>query len=151
MMQPGTQEPLGHSLSRICRLTHARMYALTGQIGLHRGQSLVLKVLWGQDGLTHSELSNLLHVAPATMTNMITRMEKSGLVERRSDAHDQRMSHVYLTEAGNAIETQVQHMWTEFEAQVFDGFDADEREMLRQAFERIQVNLLRLDEENVEV
>jgi ppGpp synthetase/RelA/SpoT-type nucleotidyltranferase len=45
----------------------------------------------------------------------------------------------------------VQHMWTEFEAQVFDGFDADEREMLRQAFERIQENLLRLDEENVEV
>ena len=97
-------EPLGHSLSRICRLTHARMYALSGQIGLHRGQSLVLKALSGQDGLTHSELSNLLYVRPATMTNMIKRMEKSGLVERRPDAHDQRVSRVYLTEAGNAIQ-----------------------------------------------
>lgn len=150
MHQNIVSEPLGHSLSRICRLVHARMYALTGEIGLHRGQSLVLKALWGQDGLTHSELSNLLHVTPATMTNMIQRMEKSGLVERRPDAHDQRVSRVYLTAAGNAIQVQVQQMWTEFEAQVFDGFDAEEREGLRQVFERIQANLLRLDEENEE-
>ena len=150
MHQNTLSEPLGHSLSRICRLTHARMYALSGRIGLHRGQSLVLKALWGQDGLTHSELSNLLHVKPATMTNMIKRMEKSALVECRPDAHDQRVSRVYLTEGGNAIQAQVQQMWMEFEAQVFHGFDAEEREVLRQAFERIQMNLLRLDEENKE-
>lgn len=150
MDQNGVSEPLGHSLSRICRLTHARMYALSGEIGLHRGQSLVLKALWGQDGLTHSELSNLLHVTPATMTNMIKRMEKSGLLERRADDYDQRVSHVYLTDAGNAIQTQVKKMWTGFEAQVFQGFSGEERDALRQAFERIQANLLRLDEENEE-
>ena len=105
------QEPLGHSLSRICRLTHARMYALVGQIGLHRGQSLVLKALWGQNGLTHSELANLLFVRPATMTNMIKRMEKIGLVERQPDKDDQRVSRVYLTEAGYEIQEQVQQIW----------------------------------------
>lgn len=143
-------EPLGHSLSRICRLTHARMYALSGQIGLHRGQSLVLKALWGQEGLTHSELSDLLHVRPATMTNMLKRMEKSGIVERRPDVHDQRVSRVYLTESGNALREQVRQMWQAFEQQVFDGFTADERETLRRFFDQIQANLLALDEDAIE-
>ena len=141
-------EPLGHSLSRICRLTHARMYALVGQIGLHRGQSLVLKALWGQNGLTHSELADLLFVRPATVTNMIKRMEKIGLVERQPDKDDQRVSRVYLTEAGYEIQEQVQQVWMDFEAQVFQGFDPDELAVLRRSFEQIQFNLMRLDEED---
>ena len=56
MSRQPVPEPLGHILSRICRLVHARMYALVGQVGLHRGQPLVLKALWGQDGLTQTEL-----------------------------------------------------------------------------------------------
>ena len=140
-------EPLGHSLSRICRLTHARMYALVGQIGLHRGQSLVLKALWGKNGLTHSELADLLFVRPATVTNMIKRMEKIGLVERQPDKDDQRVSRVYLTEAGYEIQEQVQQVWMDFEAQVFQGFDPGELAVLQRSFEQIQFNLMRLDEE----
>ncbi len=147
MQQHSNPEPLGHSLSRICRLTHARMHALIGQIGLHRGQSLVLKALWGQNGRTHSELADLLFVRPATMSNMIKRMEKSGLVERRSDKDDQRVSRVYLTDAGYEIRGQVRQVWTEFEGQVFQGFDPDELVALQHSFEQIQSNLIQLDEE----
>ncbi len=147
MQHDSASEPLGHLLSRICRLTHARMYTLVGQIGLHRGQSLVLKSLWGQDGLTNSELADLLFVRPATMTNMIKRMEKIGLVERRPDTEDQRMSRVYLTEAGYEIQEPVRQVWMDFEAQVFQGFDPDELAALRCSFEQIQSNLMQLDEE----
>ena len=146
MPQNPAPEPLGHSLSRICRLTHARMYALVGRIGMHRGQPLVLKALWGQDGLTHSELADLLFVRPATMSNMIKRMVKSGLVERRPDKSDQRVSRVYLTEAGREIQEHVQQVWMDFEAQVFRGFEPDELAALRGSFERIQFNLMGLDE-----
>ncbi len=147
MPQDPVSEPLGHSLSRICRLTHARMHTLVGQIGLHRGQSLVLKALWGQNGRTHSELADLLFVRPATMTNMIKRMVKTGLVERRPDENDQRVSRVYLTEAGYEIRGQVRQVWMDFEAQVFQGFDQDELVVLRRSFEQIQSNLMQLDEE----
>lgn len=147
MQRDSASEPLGHLLSRICRLTHARMYALVGQIGLHRGQSLVLKALWGQNGLTHSELADLLFVRPATMTNMIKRMEKTGLVERRPDKDDQRVSRVYLTEAGYEIQEPVQQIWMNFESRVFQGLAPDELAILRRSFEQIQSNLMQLDEE----
>lgn len=146
MSRQPVPEPLGHVLSRICRLVHARMYALVGQVGLHRGQPLVLKALWGQDGLTQTELTELLHVRPATMTNMIKHMEQAGLVERRRTERDRRVSRVYLTEAGQEIQGQVQQIWRAFEAQVFAGLGEDERASLQRYFTQIQDNLLRMDE-----
>ena len=146
MSRQPVPEPLGHVLSRICRLVHARMYALVGQVGLHRGQPLVLKALWGQDGLTQTELTELLHVRPATMTNMIKHMEQAGLVERRRTERDRRVSRVYLTEAGQEIQGQVQQIWRDFEAQVFAGLSEEERASLLRHFTHIQDNLLRMDE-----
>lgn len=147
MPEQRTPEPLGHILSRICRLTHAQMHALVGPLGLHRGQPLVLKALWGQEGLTHTELGNLLHVRPATVTNMVKHMERTGFVERRTDEQDRRVSRVYLTAAGRDIQGQVQQTWIDFEAQVFDGLDQEERALLRRMLEQVQENMLRLHSE----
>jgi len=114
---------------------------------MYRGQPYVLKVLWEEEGLTHSELARRLHVQPATVTNIITRMEKAGFVERRSDEKDQRVSRVYLTDKGREIQGQVKQIWREFEAQVFAGFSAKERAALQQFFVRIRDNLLQLGDD----
>ena len=144
MSQNTTSEPLGHLLSRICQLTHARMYAFVEPLGLHRGQSMVLKVLGRQDGLTNAALADLLCVRPATITNMVNRLEEAGLVERRPCARDQRMSHIYLTDAGLDIQDQVQQVWINFEAQVFQGLDQCKLDELRHVLEHIQTNLMQL-------
>lgn len=47
-----------------------------------------------------SEISNLLHVSPPTVTQLIKGLEADGLVERRMDATDRRVIRVKLTEAG---------------------------------------------------
>ena len=79
------QEPhhsLGLALANICRLHHARIHILLESVGLYRGQPPLLFALWHQDGQTHSELAERLHVTPATITRMIQRMEKTGFLER---------------------------------------------------------------------
>jgi len=139
-------EPTGHLLSQICRLTHARMYTMVDRVGLHRGQSLVLKALWGQDGLTHRELAERLYVRSSTMTNMIKRMEKAGFVERRADELDQRLSRVYLTHNGRELQRQVQEIWRAFEGRVFAGLDPDQVGLLRQFFLQIRDNLIEMGE-----
>jgi DNA-binding MarR family transcriptional regulator len=124
------------------------MYALVEPLGLHRGQSMVLKALGGHDGSTNSALADLLCVRPATMTNMVNRLEQAGLVERRPDARDQRVSHIYLTGAGSDIQDQVQRVWMDFEAQVFQGLDQGELSELRRVFEHIQTNLAQLADDS---
>jgi DNA-binding MarR family transcriptional regulator len=74
---------------------------------------------------------------------MLKRMEKAGFVERRSDPADERVSRVYLTDAGRAIQERVAGVWREIEAQSFAGFGDRERDQLQGHLARVRDNLLR--------
>jgi DNA-binding MarR family transcriptional regulator len=87
-----------------------------------------------------------MQVSPATVTNMLKRMEKAGFVERRPDAEDQRVSRVYLTDAGHAIRGRVDQHWQGVEARVFGTFSELEQETLRELLTRVQQELVRLHE-----
>ncbi len=144
MNQPPEPESLGRSLGEVCRLKHKRMHTLLHGLGLHRGQPSVLRALWEEEGLTHTELTRRLNVRPATITKMIARMERAGFVERRSDPHDQRISRVYLTETGRNIREEVQRIWHTLDEETLAGFTPQEQELLRQFLLRIRENLNRL-------
>lgn len=139
----GTSEPesLDRLFSQICRLKHARVHTLYESLGLYRGQPRMLRALWEQEGLTHTELSRQLRVQPATITKMLQRMEKAGFVERRQDPDDQRVSRVYLTAAGRAVREDVQQVWRRLEEEAFASFTEEESLLLRQLFLRIRDNL----------
>jgi DNA-binding MarR family transcriptional regulator len=147
MPQQPKPESLDFLLVQICRLHHARAYTLLEELGLYRGQPPVLFALWEREGLTHSELAARLHVKPATITKMINRMEKSGFVQRRSDSEDQRVSRVYLTDAGRAIQNEVERVWRTLLEETFVGFSLEERLLLRRFFLQMRDNLLQVTEE----
>ncbi len=50
--------------------------------------------------LTIGELSNKLYLAPSTITDLIDRMEKGGLVTRLRDTHDRRTVKIKVEEKG---------------------------------------------------
>ena len=144
MNRPLEPKSLDRLLGDVCRLKRKRMHVLLHGLGLHRGQTSVLRALWEEEGLTHTELTRRLHVRPATITKMIARMERAGFVERRSDPHDQRVSRVYLTEAGRNVREEVQRIWRTLDEEVLVGFTPQEQESLRQFLLRIRENLDRL-------
>lgn len=136
-------ERLEMLFAEVCRLKHNRVQTLLKALGLYRGQPALLGALWEQEGLTHTELAQRLGVQPATITKMVNRMERAGFVVRRQDPVDQRVSRVYLTEAGHAIRTDVERIWEVLEREAFAGFNAEERTLLAQFFRRIRENLQR--------
>jgi DNA-binding MarR family transcriptional regulator len=146
MNQPPESESLEVLLAQICKLKHTRVQALLEALGLYEGQPAMLRTLWAQQGLTHTELARSLRVQPATITKMITRMEKTGFVERRHDPDDQRVSRVYLTEAGRAVQADVQQVWHTLEKEAFADFGQEERALLRRFLLQIRGNLRRVTE-----
>ncbi|MCL6430220.1 MAG: MarR family transcriptional regulator [Anaerolineae bacterium] len=130
-------------LVQVCRLHYLRAHELLEKIGLYRGQPPVLRALSEQEGLTHTELAERLRVTPATITRMLQRMEKAGFVERRPDPEDQRISRVYLTEAGRGVQSALHEVVRTMEAETLAGFSQEERALLRRLLERIRDNLLR--------
>jgi DNA-binding MarR family transcriptional regulator len=135
------QETIGYMLAQTCKRLRAHLHGALEEIGLYRGQHFILHVLWENEGLMHSELAARSCVQPATITNALQRMEKAGLVERRPDEEDQRVSRVYLTDAGRSMHGKAERAWREMEARAFAGLSQADQETLQELLTRIQENL----------
>lgn len=81
----------------------ARMLVEKGAEGIHPAQAGCLHVLKDHDGVSQRDLANMLHLARPTVTTMLQAMERSGLIARRVDAHDQRLTRVFLTDDGREL------------------------------------------------
>jgi DNA-binding MarR family transcriptional regulator len=73
-------------------------------LGLTYPQYLVLVVLWESGGSTVKGLADRLRLDSATLTPLLKRMEKAGLVTRTRDSVDQRVVNITLTERAREIE-----------------------------------------------
>ena len=143
-MEPESLESTNILLAQVCRLHHARAHQVFDTIGIYRGQPPMLKALWEQDGQMHSELAARLHVKPATVSRMVQRMESAHLLTCKPDPQDQRVSRVYLTPAGKAMQPVLEQTDRTFEADTLAGFTLEERVVLRRLLLQIRDNLVRV-------
>jgi DNA-binding MarR family transcriptional regulator len=81
--------------------TSKRMEATLGLTGPQR---LVLRLVGRFPGITAGRLAQIMHVHPSTLTGVLKRMEKRGLLERKSDPLDGRKALFALTEAGRSLD-----------------------------------------------
>jgi MarR family transcriptional regulator, organic hydroperoxide resistance regulator len=139
------EESLGFLFGEISRLHHSRVHSIFAEHGLHRGQHRILFVLWHGDGVTQKELSEEINLAPATITDALQRMEKAGLIERRADVEDQRISRVYLTDKGKDLQLKVFDVFKSMEDESFKDFTVEEKILLRRFFIQIRDNLRSMD------
>jgi DNA-binding MarR family transcriptional regulator len=79
----------------------ARRADLTGP------QLTVLKMLEGLGDLSLSDLSERIRAQNSTVTGIIDRMEREGLVARARSTEDRRVVHIKLTERGAKIASQI--------------------------------------------
>ncbi len=81
-----------------------------GSVGLTYPQYLVLLVLWESDGMTVKSLAQWLKLDSATITPLLKRLEKVGLLTRKRNAEDERIVNIFLTEKGKDLEHEVAAM-----------------------------------------
>lgn len=81
--------------------------------GITYPQYLVLICLWERDGQTIVELSDPLDLDSGTLSPLLKRMEKNGLVSREHDTNDFRRIHFSLTQKGKDLEPVVRKMQVE--------------------------------------
>lgn len=138
MLKP---DSLYHLFSQVLRLHFYRLHMLLDKVGVYPGQPPMLFSLYKQNGQSQKELSAKLGVKPATITVMLKRMEKAQLVERMPDPEDQRVSRVYLTEAGREVTREVKEVMSVLDEECFRHFSEEEQMLLRRLFMQMRDNL----------
>ena len=76
------------------------------ELGITYPQYLVLIVLWEHDNQPVNDIAHRLLLETNTVTPLLQRMEKLGLVVRQRGKEDKRQQIVSLTEKGKALEEQ---------------------------------------------
>jgi len=102
---------IGTALLALGRAHRTRLAALLAPHGLHPGQDLLLMVLWESPGLSQSSLATRLGVEAPTVTRMLQRLERGGLIERRRAPHDGRVVVVHPTPRSRLLESTVRRAW----------------------------------------
>ncbi len=135
------QDYIGFQLLQIHKAHRQRAEAGLNKLGVHTGQEMILLQLWIEEGIPQSQLAASMEVEPPTATKMLQRMERAGLIERRPDPEDARVSLVYLTERGRALEQPVLDVWKQLEAQTVSGLSLTEQTLLHRLLLQMLTNL----------
>jgi len=92
-----------YTASRLIIQTYTPMLT---QLGITYPQYLVLMVLWEKDAQPVNDIAHRLMLETNTVTPLLQRMEKQGIVIRKKGEKDKRQQIVSLTEKGKAMEQQ---------------------------------------------
>ena len=104
-------------------------------------QGRILYVLWQQDGISIKTLSDQSGLAITSLTTMLERMEKSGLICRRQDDADKRKTLLYLTDLAKALKDDYDAVSEEMGNIYYKGFSEDEIQQFEKYLDRIRANL----------
>jgi DNA-binding MarR family transcriptional regulator len=100
----------------------------------------VLMSLWREDGLNMTELGRRAGLEPSTMTGLLDRMERDGLLYRSADPGDRRALRVYLTEEGVHIQGTVLGVLEQVIAKIFSGISEEDLGHLKGILRRVLEN-----------
>ena len=105
--------------------------------GITPGQYGVLSCLWARGTATPKEIAQELRLENSTVSGVLDRMQKRGLIDRVLDPNDRRSLQVVATEAGMAIRDGVLQAVEELNAQILGGFPPEQKELLLSCLRRI--------------
>lgn len=83
-------------------------------------------------------LARNAHVRPSSVSEVLERLEKSGLIERRRDQKDRRVLRVYLTDKGSAQNESNSARWYRFVGHLMEHLSEAEKESYLQILQKLQ-------------
>ncbi len=121
----------------IVHLQRQLMFRVFAKYDLHPAQALCMRVLSHAGGeVTQTEIANALVLSRPSVTRLLQRMQRSGLVVRRTDETDQRQTLVTLTPAGRDLEHHLEQALAEYAAATLARLPDDDRAELARVLPR---------------
>jgi len=122
----------------LCARLHRALVAERLQaLGLASGEDLILAELWREDGLTQTELARRLRLRRPTVTVVLNRMERHGLVTRAPDLSDRRVVRISHTQRSAELLPELNALWRNAEHELLSCLSDAELAQLRSLLARV--------------
>lgn len=108
---------------------------------LSLGQPKVLEYISEHDGCAQKDIATNCLIEPASVSSMLSTMEKEGLIHRKANSDNRRSSLVSLTELGLEKAGYVKKTFEEVEKKALKDFTAEEIQQLLDLLMKVNKNL----------
>lgn len=108
------------------------------ELEIHPSQ---IPILGKNEEYSQKEVAQILGVKPPTVTVSIQRLEKMGMVCRKQDEHDKRITRIRLTDKGNEVIQKGLATMHETEKYLFRNFSETELCLMRRFFNQLLENI----------
>jgi len=132
---------IGYRLKLIYMLLSRRFNELAEPYEITTPQWHILRCLWNEDGLSCSDVSDLVAQVGGNLTAVLSRLEQRGLVAKRRDASDRRCSRIWLEPGARQLFEPLMQLAITIQDEVFGDMSAAEVEYFSQLVERAIANV----------
>lgn len=135
---------LGFLIHDVSRLRRTVFDEFMRPLGVTRSQWWVLAYVSRHDGMTQSDLANVLEIGKAALGCLIDRLEAAELVVRGADAVDRRVKRIHLSSKGKQLVRQMARQSHAMSERILEGLSTEERRVLAEQLTKVKHNLLRI-------
>jgi len=119
----------------------ARLLKEHGVDQINPAQGRIMFVLWREDGIPIHELARRTKLGKSTLTSMLDRLERAGMLERAPDPKDRRKILIRRTMKDKALERLYVQVSEEMTQIWYRGFTNEQIQTLERDLQRILDNL----------
>jgi MarR family transcriptional regulator, transcriptional regulator for hemolysin len=141
MFREDLSRNFGFILNDVARLMRTTFDRRVKSLGLTRSQWWVLLHLFRNDGITQTELADILEIEKATLGRLIDRLETKKWVRREEAMNDRRAKRVFLTEEIEPAMAAMRAAAAELRRDALAGLSAEEKEFFVDTLLRVKTNL----------
>lgn len=143
MMINDSDRGFGFLLTETARLFRKLLDRRLHPLGLSRAQWSVLAILSNRDGLSQSQLAEILEIEKTTTGRLIDHVEKSGWIERRPIPGDRRLWGVHLTEQARPLIAEVERIVLATRKEMLSELSPPQQQELSHALQAVKASLSR--------
>lgn len=146
-MEPTDEIIFQNLLIQLNRAYASKCFGQMSVLGIYPGQVPFIMFLADHEDVSQKEIAAELQVKPPTVNVMVQRMEKSGIIGRRHDPDDQRVTRIFLTDKGLEMKELIARQVIKNEAHMMKGFTEVEKCLFRRFMEQIIENISGMSDE----
>lgn len=127
-------------LMQTSKVIHDRIKEEMAKKKLSITEFSVLEVLYQKGKQTIQQIGNCILVSSGSMTYVIDKLEKRGLLSRHGCSNDRRVIHVTLTDEAKEWMNYIMPQYHTFVHQMFNSLDAEEADTLVLLLQKVKNN-----------
>lgn len=135
------QAPLGYLIHEVARLMKRRFEEEAKTHGITLPQWRVLGQIAMHEGITQVQIATATEIDPMTVSGVLDRLDKRGLIDRYADPTDSRAKLARLTAEGEALYATAKKVGLAMYESALEGVTEDEREAVISVLSRMRINL----------